>query len=431
MPYRGRVIARRANEPSAVTQPMVAVGGCRTGFDCAGSAIYLAAMSASDEGLAGCSGSGAVNCEDVLGSRWSQWLGIPVSYPAIGVYVAILAASAASRWSGDSAQGLAEIILLVCSLMAAGASLWFIFLQALVIGKFCLYCMLCHLCGLTMGGLVLWPVLRDVRQTTGRLAEAQLRPMPRARSAGSLGAAGLARSLPWVAASAAVGVLALVLGQLAVRPQTFVISDMAGPPDRSAAVAEPATAPTDDNAPSPNDLVLAVPTARGETPGSASVPADPLAAAAPASADGPEVAPPVDNGAKHRTISVSLAQGPVALDVYDHPLLGSPTAPHVAIQLFDYTCPQCRQVHQHFEQVRARYGNQLAILVLPVPLASQCNRHIPQTHSSHAYDCRYARLALAVWRLRPADFEPYHRWLMEGQQVPPFDAAARRDGTAG
>jgi hypothetical protein len=35
-------------------------------------------------------------------------------------------------------------------------------------------------------------------------------------------------------------------------------------------------------------------------------------------------------------------------------------------------------------------------------------------------------LALAVWHRRPAEFEAYHGWLMQGRQVPPFEEAARR-----
>jgi hypothetical protein len=129
---------------------------------------------------------------------------------------------------------------------------------------------------------------------------------------------------------------------------------------------------------------------------------------------------------------LTLAEGRITIDVSVHPLLGSPEAKHIAVMLFDYTCPECRKTFDQFEQARVRYGDQLAIVVLPIPLDSQCNPYIKQTRRSHAEDCRYVRLALAVWQLDPSKFEAYHRWLMSGRRAPPLaDAVARAERLVG
>jgi hypothetical protein len=92
------------------------------------------------------------------------------------------------------------------------------------------------------------------------------------------------------------------------------------------------------------------------------------------------------------------------------PLMGSPEAPHVVIFFHQYTCPHCRQMHRHLRDAVARYGNQLAVLVLPY--APDISAAATQPSCVGLGVGEYARLALAVWRLKKeefADFEDYLR----------------------
>src|SRR6185295_165536 len=56
-----------------------------------GLGLYLLRASMSASPLAGC--GTASGCHDVLSGRWAFWLGVPVSAPAMGVYLALLATS--------------------------------------------------------------------------------------------------------------------------------------------------------------------------------------------------------------------------------------------------------------------------------------------------------------------------------------------------
>jgi uncharacterized membrane protein len=373
----------------------------------AGLSAYLAWMSAHDSALPGCGGSSSLDCDHVLATRWSQWMAVPVSYPAIVTYLAIAGFSWASRWPSSTTGAWAASLLILTSLLAAGASLWFLFLQLAVIGKFCLYCSACHLCGVTIAVLAVWP--------------AEDRPVTRVRFA-------------HLVALAAGGIAILVVGQLVFLPKTYAIDDTAElvrqqgtrplapltlghPPgtiaSQPAAETVPGNSTDDDSMPSLDDLSLAgqgSPRPRREQ--SASVPP------APGASDRRPV-----SASQH---TLSLADGGITIDLEAHPLLGSPEADHIAVKLFDYSCVQCRKMSEDFERARERYGNQLAIVVLPVPLNSDCNCHVQRTRPHHADDCRYAQLALAVWHLDPTKFEAYHHWLMAGDQVPPLAAAVAR-----
>jgi hypothetical protein len=79
----------------------------------------------------------------------------------------------------------------------------------------------------------------------------------------------------------------------------------------------------------------------------------------------------------------------------------------------DYTCPHCRVFHGMLDKALARYPGQLAVIVLPVPMNSDCNPRIKQTLPLHANGCALARIALAVWRANPGAFERMDHWMFE------------------
>ncbi len=110
---------------------------------------------------------------------------------------------------------------------------------------------------------------------------------------------------------------------------------------------------------------------------------------------------------------VGPAGKPITLDVRAFPRLGSPQAKYVVVEMLDYTCLHCRTMSAYLEQARKRYGSQLAILPLVVPLHPTRNRYIKTLNPRNEHASEYARLALAVWQANPGAFETFHRWLIE------------------
>ena len=106
-------------------------------------ASYMLVTSVQGSHVAGC--GPASGCEAVLTSRWSYWMGLPVSAPALVLYVSLLAATfrvgprvpAAKRenaWRFLSWAG--------CLILAA--AIWFMSLQLLVVRQLCPYCLAAH-----------------------------------------------------------------------------------------------------------------------------------------------------------------------------------------------------------------------------------------------------------------------------------------------
>jgi uncharacterized membrane protein len=132
--------------------------------------------------VAGCGdGSG---CANVLGSRWSQVFGIPVSALAAALYLALF---------GLTFRPARPPLLVVCFLLF-GAAAWFMGLQAFVIRSWCPWCLATHVIGLvTAGSLLLF-----------------LRPLPASRAA---------------AVTAALMMAALAAGQIwGPRPETHSLA---------------------------------------------------------------------------------------------------------------------------------------------------------------------------------------------------------------
>lgn len=126
---------------------------------------------------------------------------------------------------------------------------------------------------------------------------------------------------------------------------------------------------------------------------------------------------------------VSIQGGKVRLDVRSWPLIGSPGAKYVFVEMFDYTCPHCRKTHKSIDGARKRYGEDLAILALPVPLNQRCHAGAGN-NPLHAEACDLAKIAIAVWRVSPAKFEEFHGWLFQ-QHRTARDARRKAEQTVG
>ena len=125
-------------------------------------ASYLAWVAIHNGPVAGCGAESG--CDKVLHSRWAYWLDIPVSVPALLVYLALLGATILlqKRPAPDDERGSWAAIIAL-SLIVAGAALWFVGLQVFVIKAFCKFCMTAHACGFAAALLCLKhiPLARD------------------------------------------------------------------------------------------------------------------------------------------------------------------------------------------------------------------------------------------------------------------------------
>jgi uncharacterized membrane protein len=329
---------------------------------------YLAWEAIHNGPAAGCgAGSG---CNAVLQSRWAYWLNVPVSVPAALVYVALLAATVLlqKRPSPDDQRGSWAAII-VLSVVIVGSAFWFVGLQVFVIQSFCKYCLTAHACGFAAALLCLSNIPRATDPDTPMWQTGSgKRGVPR-RAILSLILTGLA------------GVAVLAGGQILVQKERNVVKDLAH-------VSTPAGTNRLPAYGLPAEIVPALPDARLVAP---------------------------------RTLSLYSNQFLIKLD--DVPVLGSPDAPHFIVCLLDYTCIHCRALHPILVQMSRQFSNQLCIVCLPVTLSSKCNPYIPQNLSASPDACEYARLGLAVWRIKPAVHGQFDNWLFTGMKPPPLDQA--------
>lgn len=112
---------------------------------------------------------------------------------------------------------------------------------------------------------------------------------------------------------------------------------------------------------------------------------------------------------------VTVAGSRFSLNTRHWPLLGDPDAKYVFVEMFDYTCPHCRSTHKAIEGAFTKYGDQLAVIALPVPLERACNPSAKGT--GHVGACEQARLAVAVWRCERAKFRDFHHWMFEATRT--------------
>ena len=395
----------RANRPrrdTLILSTIAAVGAIGLGLS-----IYLTWTTWNATSVAGCGGSGMVDCDQVLASRWSKWIGLPVSLFGVVSYVGILTACvfAATRWAGIAAN-----VLLTLSLLAAGSATWFTGLQVFLLQSFCLYCLGVHICSFAICTLTV-VFLTSISQTS---SEDQMRGLlgVAAFSDDRESSSAVAEFRPLLASAiAALGLLLLMGGQLFYAPAGMVYEKGEG-------------ASTQDN-----ELVAEVASRDQETtndieenPQQAD-PADDAMDSAINSSD--RIGNSSDGSGKRepneRFVQFTGLKKPI--DVADMPILGSPHAQHVVVEMLDYTCHHCRDLHPHVHAALERYGDQIAFVILPVPLSKRCNPHVKREHPNHKNACEYARLAINTWKLEPDKFAEIHNWLMESEKPPTVGAA--------
>ena len=396
---------------------------------------YLAWVSfqAGDSAL-GCGVLPHFDCEHVLTSRWSVWLGLPISLPAAFVYATILTASLLiGPRIPRRVQRTAWAVLLLLAITAAGAAVWFSALLLFVVKEACLYCMAVHACGLTIAGSALtrtWVARR--RSSKGAWMSVLAAPAAGTHSQSShhVDTAPSSEASLWItSALACVGVAILIAGQLLFPPKQYRFDRLAAvaPDDgQRSKPAEPAGKESpgpEAEGPGSNSARLSE-VARPEIAEPEPEPPTPTGSAALKIAES-EPEPPTPTGSaalktaeRSGHSDLALIDGELHLDPRDHPILGAANAKYIAVELFDYSCNHCRTLHKYLEEARKRYGSQFAVVVLVVPLNTDCNKHSQFTHPDNRNSCRYARLALAVWRIDREKFVKFHNWLLEAKRPP-------------
>lgn len=169
-------------------------------------ALYLGWTHLKQGNVAGC--GPASGCEEVLSSRWSSWLGLPVSILALPVYFSLaFSLFQLHRRTGRKEDFILTFTLVVSSLLIGLAALWFIGIQFFVLGKFCPWCMTAHFAGLTAAVLALkWVYSKDqAGMSFPRLTSGQSR-------------------LAFVTCFIALAML--VVGQMVYQPRTFESVDL-------------------------------------------------------------------------------------------------------------------------------------------------------------------------------------------------------------
>jgi uncharacterized membrane protein len=127
------------------------------------------------------------------------------------------------------------------------------------------------------------------------------------------------------------------------------------------------------------------------------------------------------------TRSISFAGGHRSYDANSLPRLGTANAPHVMVEYFDYRCPACRKMSGYLEALIRKHPQQVAVLLLPVPLERSCNAAMPAADEEHPGSCELARLALAVWKEKPEEFPSFHASLLA---EPAIGVKAARESAA-
>jgi len=415
--------------------------------------------------VAGCDGTGMVDCDAVFGTAWSTWLGLPVAVGGLACYAGLFVLSLFVGRPHLTAARWIRTLLVMLSFVAAGAGLWFAAVQLLVVHKLCLYCMGVHLTGITIAALVLWSVLRHrsgkpvATNRVAALAAAMPMSAPRVSAAPPQTAVG--PSLAWAWSGAGVVLALLIGGQLLSPADTYEIKpvtldetiDMSQSPSITAvaqstpsdtaqthvvrrvptedtATAEPTAAdsePTSESAEPRIEDSQVKPASAEEEVESATPTVPALAASVPTpKAEEPpkDTATPAVQEAPRPERKVSFLNDSLTIDMYDHAVLGSPDAEYVVVELMDYTCPHCRESHEVIKKAQRKYGDKLAIVIMPVPLEGDCNKYIQVSNASHKGSCKLASLALSVWTLKPTAFPRFHEWLLaDKDQVPAVNKA--------
>ncbi len=109
---------------------------------------YGALYAGHETAVSWCGGLKGIDCKSVLNSRWATWFGQPVSAAGAAAYVGLLGLLCLKRcaWS--------DAVLCALAVSLVGAMGWFVYLQAVELGVWCVWCMAEHAVGVALALLV-------------------------------------------------------------------------------------------------------------------------------------------------------------------------------------------------------------------------------------------------------------------------------------
>jgi uncharacterized membrane protein len=99
------------------------------------------------------------------------------------------------------------------------------------------------------------------------------------------------------------------------------------------------------------------------------------------------------------------------IDTSAVPLVGSPDAPYIITEFFDYKCAHCQQVHAMLDEVIRLYNGKVAFVLRPAPLNSQCNPYVARDREEFKDSCELARISLVVWAAKREAFPAFDQWM--------------------
>jgi uncharacterized membrane protein/protein-disulfide isomerase len=430
-------------------------------FVATGLSGYLAWQSVQHGNVLGCSFGGVFDCDEVLSISWSKVLGVPVAILGTVVYVAIFLASWLLLVRNPRVARLGVGMLVLLSVAAAGAALWFTGVQLIQIGKVCPFCLAVHSCGLTIAAL-----LAVELGFSCAAAREDAHPVVHLRSALAAGARSPRRVTPQAPVTGpSQFALPVVLGVMAVAAIVATQWLLPGPtnevahagdlggavnldepmapvnnpplgesdgPDAHVVHRPPGASVDSANLGDVNDEDVGIP----EEEQSLAIDTPPVndegfAATGEFDSD-PEEAndgttqtelnseqPSATSTDSTSSRTVSIYNDQIKFDIYRQPYVGSPEAPHVVVELFDYTCKHCRKMHNLLERAMRRYRGDVVLVVMPVPMEASCNKQIRSARLQNRGSCKLARLALATAAARPSRFERFHYWLLDDDDTIP------------
>ena len=308
--------------------------------------------------------TGASDCDDVLASKWSRWFNIPVSLLGLLAYATLFGCSwflAVDEFEPRRSR-IVWIIVLAMGFTAAASGIWFIALQAVAIGSFCVYCLTIHMCGFACAVLLLLNLPSAGESDDFSHMSAMLGVPASGASMGGLvddEEQVLVRSDYYISAAVAVaGLLMLTIGQaVSSEPESEMVvmetrKEIVEHPDADAAGDSDASS-SDGSSTEEDTATIGI----GEqdngdaTEGGGETSDSSQGEDAEAEEEKPK------KRKKHRRFrgksrTVEFIPINESFDVYEMPLIGDHKAPHVIMEFIDYTCPKCRKMHVMLKECR-------------------------------------------------------------------------------
>ncbi|QDU88608.1 Vitamin K epoxide reductase family protein [Pirellulimonas nuda] len=374
----------------------------------AGAASGAYSLVSADGGtpLAGCDVIAGGDCDAVLQSPWATWAGLPVSKLGFGLYCAFGAGWLLVPLGGPIGR-IGWWLVDICVPAALGGAPWFIALQAVAVGHWCVWCLVVHACGVLAALLAILLRHAASRQAApSRPVLANLlmtQPGSRTRPASQWFAAPPGLGVP--TAIGVLGLVALVGVQIFYPPQRFeVLTDLPAELDFDLAADRPSTGPAIAQGGGFDSGPLAMDQADAQEQEDAD------------SSPGVEgfTPPAIPAGPPRRPLGervIQVLDGKLRLNAYDHPILGSPEAQYVVVEIMDYACSECRKTQPLIFEALQRFDGKVAVVVLPWPTDVLCNSYVKKPKPEGRGSCRLVQLAIAVARADPDAFAAYHAWL--------------------